>query len=85
MNRSNFIKRILVITVMASLNTLKGLTDGLKKEEKPMPFLFIGHGSPMNGIEENSFSRYWQKLGRELPVPKAVLCISAHCLLQVLL
>ena len=45
-----------------------------------MPALFIGHGSPMNGIEDNEFSRDWEKLGQEIPLPKAVLCISAHWL-----
>jgi 4,5-DOPA dioxygenase extradiol len=38
----------------------------------------MGHGSPMNAIEENEFSRKWEKLGRTLPRPNAVLCISAH-------
>jgi len=43
-----------------------------------MPVLFIGHGSPMNAIEDNEFSRSWHELGKVLPVPKAILCISAH-------
>ncbi|WP_028007157.1 4,5-DOPA dioxygenase extradiol [Solimonas flava] len=43
-----------------------------------MPALFIGHGSPMNAIEDNAFRRRWQALGRELPKPRAILCISAH-------
>ncbi|MEO8002950.1 MAG: 4,5-DOPA dioxygenase extradiol [Arenimonas sp.] len=43
-----------------------------------MPALFIGHGSPMNTIEDNEFSRSWLKLGQTLPKPKAILCISAH-------
>jgi len=43
-----------------------------------MPTLFIGHGSPMNTIEDNDFSRSWLKLGHSLPKPKAILCISAH-------
>ncbi len=44
----------------------------------PMPVLFVGHGSPMNAIEDNEFSRAWRELGRSLPRPKAILCISAH-------
>lgn len=44
------------------------------------PILFIGHGSPMNGIEDNEFSRTWTKFGNEIPKPKAVLVISAHWL-----
>jgi 4,5-DOPA dioxygenase extradiol len=43
-----------------------------------MPVLFIGHGSPMNAIEDNEFSRAWTKAGKDLPAPKAILCISAH-------
>jgi 4,5-DOPA dioxygenase extradiol len=45
-----------------------------------MPVLFIGHGSPMNGIEQNSFSDYWKKLADEIPKPKAVVVVSAHWL-----
>ena len=43
-----------------------------------MPVLFVGHGSPMYAIEENEFTRYWQKLGESIPSPKAIICISAH-------
>ena len=43
-----------------------------------MPVLFIGHGSPMNAIEDNEFVREWQKMGSTLPKPTAILCISAH-------
>ncbi|MDR2913764.1 MAG: 4,5-DOPA dioxygenase extradiol [Tannerella sp.] len=43
-----------------------------------MPVLFIGHGTPMNAIENNEFSDKWKELGKILPRPKAILCISAH-------
>jgi 4,5-DOPA dioxygenase extradiol len=43
-----------------------------------MPVLFVGHGNPMNAIEENEFSRSWMMMGRNLPHPNAILCISAH-------
>ena len=43
-----------------------------------MPALFIGHGSPMNAIEDNKFSQAWAEVARSLPKPKAVLCVSAH-------
>ena len=43
-----------------------------------MPVLFIGHGSPMNAIEDNQFSRGWRELARTLPRPDAILCVSAH-------
>lgn len=43
-----------------------------------MPALFIGHGSPMNTLESNDFTRAWATMGRDLPRPRAVLVISAH-------
>ncbi len=43
-----------------------------------MPALFVGHGSPMNAIEDNEFSRAWIAAGKALPRPEAILCISAH-------
>jgi 4,5-DOPA dioxygenase extradiol len=45
---------------------------------KRMPVLFIGHGSPMNAIEENSYVREWKALHNKLPRPKAILSVSAH-------
>lgn len=43
-----------------------------------MPILFLGHGSPMNAIEDNGFTKKMQNLGQTLPTPKAILVISAH-------
>jgi 4,5-DOPA dioxygenase extradiol len=43
-----------------------------------MPVMFLGHGSPMNAIEDNEFSLAWQEAARHIPTPKAILCISAH-------
>ena len=43
-----------------------------------MPVLFIGHGSPMNAIEDNEFNHAWEAAARQIAKPKAVLCISAH-------
>jgi 4,5-DOPA dioxygenase extradiol len=81
MNRSGFLKGTLGgLFTMNSLSDLKKLSDHLGTEAKPMPVLFVGHGSPMNGIEDNEFSQYWEKLGKQLPQPQAVLCISAHWL-----
>jgi 4,5-DOPA dioxygenase extradiol len=45
---------------------------------KQMPILFVGHGSPMNAIEDNEFSIAWGEAGRSLPHPETILCISAH-------
>lgn len=43
-----------------------------------MPVVFVGHGNPMNAIERNEFFRGWQELGRRLPKPVGILCVSAH-------
>jgi 4,5-DOPA dioxygenase extradiol len=43
-----------------------------------MPAAFIGHGSPMNALELNDFTRAWREVGRVMPRPRAVLAISAH-------
>lgn len=43
-----------------------------------MPALFVGHGSPMNAIEDNEFTRSWEIIALQIPKPKAILSISAH-------
>lgn len=43
-----------------------------------MPVVFFGHGSPMNTLEDNRFTRAWREIGRRLPKPDAILAISAH-------
>ena len=43
-----------------------------------MPALFLGHGSPMNAIEDNVFTAGFRQVAKDLPIPKAILCISAH-------
>lgn len=65
---------------MMALNPLYNWSKDLKETDGKMPVLFIGHGSPMNGIEDNAFSKTWAKLGAEIPKPKAVLVVSAHWL-----
>jgi 4,5-DOPA dioxygenase extradiol len=61
----------------ASLASLQSLHATPK-----MPVLFLGHGSPMNAIEDNEFRRSWQELGGQFggqwPRPRLILCISAH-------
>jgi 4,5-DOPA dioxygenase extradiol len=43
-----------------------------------MPVLFLGHGSPMNAIEENIFVQGFRNISKEIPKPNAIICISAH-------
>ena len=63
----------------ASMNAhaLTTLADKLSPTDL-MPVLFMGHGSPMNAIEENEFVKTWRELGHNLPRPQAIVCISAH-------
>ncbi len=63
---------------MTSLSAFNKFTDELKETGYIMPALFIGHGSPMNGIEDTEFSRRWTRMSQEIPTPAAVLVISAH-------
>ena len=59
------------------VNALNKLSDTLSSTDK-MPALFLGHGSPMNAIEENEFVQGFRSVGKEIQRPKAILCISAH-------
>jgi 4,5-DOPA dioxygenase extradiol len=53
--------------------------EGQRTEQtQSMPVIFVGHGNPMNAIEDNEFSHAWRTLGESLPRPDAILCISAH-------
>ena len=45
---------------------------------KSMPAIFFGHGNPMNALAHNPWTNGWAALGREIPLPQAVLCVSAH-------
>lgn len=45
---------------------------------KPMPAVFVGHGNPMNALLDNTYTRGWAAIGKDVPLPHAVLCISAH-------
>lgn len=80
MKRSDFLK-ILALSPLylaaMKVKELEKITTGLTPTEK-MPVLFLGHGSPMNAIEENEFVTGFRNMAKELPKPKAILVISAH-------
>lgn len=79
MERKQFIKTIVTGSIgMTTLSAFRKFTSGLAEQEQLMPVLFVGHGSPMNGIEDTEFSRRWAKMAKEIPAPKAVLVVSAH-------
>jgi len=60
-----------------TINDLNNLNHSATNTGR-MPVLFVGHGSPMYAIEENEFTRTWQKLDESITKPKAILCVSAH-------
>lgn len=43
-----------------------------------MPAAFLGHGSPMNALEQNGYTEVWRDLGTRVPRPRAILVVSAH-------
>jgi 4,5-DOPA dioxygenase extradiol len=80
MRRKDFFKLLTLLPLTGAamqLNSLQKLTEYMESTAK-MPVLFVGHGSPMNAIEDTPFSREWKRLGATLPKPSAILCVSAH-------
>ncbi len=80
MKRSQFLKSLALLpltTTAMKLNELNKITTTLSNTEQ-MPVLFLGHGSPMNAIEENEFVMGFRNAGKTISKPNAILCISAH-------
>lgn len=80
MNRKTFIKSLALLPLTAAamkLNELNKITEIFDSTVK-MPVLFLGHGSPMNAIEENEFVTGFRNIAKDIPKPNAILCISAH-------
>lgn len=80
MKRKDFIHKIAVLAPLAStmkVNALHRVMDSLDSTGR-MPLLFLGHGSPMNAIEENEFVEGFRRIGDSVPRPAAILCVSAH-------
>lgn len=62
---------------MSAITDLHALRDRLAPSAR-MPVVFLGHGSPMNALEDTPYSRSWTALGQSLPEPQAILVVSAH-------
>ena len=80
MNRKEFISQAAIMAAFWKIqnsSTMQSLFQ-LPDTGSVMPALFVGHGSPMNAIETNEFSQKWAQLGKKLPKPVAILCVSAH-------
>lgn len=79
MKRKEFIQNsILGFAGLSTISTFLKNTQELVPHDTKMPVLFVGHGNPMNAIEKNEFSLKWSEIGKEIPKPRAILCISAH-------
>jgi 4,5-DOPA dioxygenase extradiol len=81
MNKRQFLQELALLPIAGIGMKLKGQKTMMKTNKggrEKMPVLFLGHGSPMNAIEENEFVAGWRNVGREIPRPTAVVCISAH-------
>lgn len=80
MDRKTFLKSLAVLPLTASAMKLQELNKMLEPlgKTKKMPALFLGHGSPMNAIEENEFVIGFRNIAKNIPKPNAILCISAH-------
>ena len=77
MNRKQFLASLSFIATAMPASALNELRNTLKPSPR-MPLLFLGHGSPMNAIEDNVFVRGFKQIASKIPVPQAILCISAH-------
>lgn len=62
-----------------NINEFEKIANSESPTDK-MPLLFVGHGNPMYAISENKYKKAWEEMGKKLPRPNAVLCISAHWL-----
>lgn len=80
MDRIKFLQSLALLPLVGAamnLNHLHKLSGSYAPTDK-MPVLFLGHGSPMNAIQETEFSKGWRTIGQSLPRPNAIICISAH-------
>ena len=80
MRRDEFLKTITNLPFLGMVMKLDALFKSSQSfgRTEQMPVLFLGHGSPMNAIEENEFVAEFRRMGEEIERPRAVLCISAH-------
>jgi 4,5-DOPA dioxygenase extradiol len=80
MNRKSFLRNLAILPLAGVAMKCKDLNKAVQAfhNTSQMPVLFLGHGSPMNAIEENEFVAGFRKVGKEIEKPQAMLCISAH-------
>lgn len=79
MKRKQFLTTAIGASIM-TIGSIRALGEFLGPQDTRMPVLFIGHGSPMNALEDNAQTKGWQKVAASIPQPKAIICVSAHWL-----
>lgn len=89
MKRRSLLNAAALAATITAMNTATNAAPALQafrslKKSPKMPVLFVGHGSPMNAIQDNEYRRSWQALGGDFgktwPQPQLILCVSAHWL-----
>jgi 4,5-DOPA dioxygenase extradiol len=76
--RRDFVKAVLGLAAVGGSKAMASKGDHPRRGPGRMPVLFMGHGSPMNAIEDNQWSRAFRSLAGLLPRPRAVVAVSAH-------
>ena len=81
-NRKAFLKILSLLTLTGCDMNTKELNNILQSKSKSgkMPVIFVGHGNPMFAITPNPYRDVWAEIGKKMPTPNAILCISAHWL-----
>lgn len=82
MNRKHFLQLAGLSSIsmaMKPISNLENMVSTFKSTPK-MPVLFLGHGTPINAIEENEYTLGFKKVAKNLPKPNAIICVSAHWL-----
>lgn len=80
MQRNTFVKMLGLSSLavgVGGLTQLEKIADTFEKSDR-MPVLFLGHGSPMNAIEENEFVAGFRNVAKSIQKPNAIICVSAH-------
>lgn len=81
MNRKQFIRTFSLMSTAIALSKYSMSTSFLKNLPNTgvkMPVLFVGHGNPMNAIQDNKYTQGWFHATKDIPKPKAIVCVSAH-------
>ncbi len=82
MDRKHFLQLAGLSSISMAMKPISNLENMMSpfKNTPKMPVLFLGHGTPINAIEENEYTLGFKKVAKNLPKPNAIICVSAHWL-----